>query len=289
MMRNYVIVEDILPGGDDLMQLRNNLKADNRRRAPDLRKLDMQQDMCVTAYDEQGIMVGGVVGEAELGWLYIDTIWVSSALREQGIGSRLMRAVEQTAYKQGIRYARLITSSFQALPFYLKLGYTISGQNDNRPHGHITYYLMKTLYPEPADLTGLRVDVPLLPSISRSIGQNQVAASPVPIINLPYAVWIKDFEGTILGGVAGGFFWDWYDMRLLWVDERLRGQGVATQLMQRLFAECRRRQANGIAAETMDFQALPFYEKLGFKVLFTLEDYPLGHRGHFIAKTNFES
>ena len=289
MMRNYVIVEDILPSGDDLMQLRNNLKADNRRRVPELRTLDAQQDMCVTAYDDQGIMIGGVVGEAEFGWLYIDTIWVSSSLRHGGIGSRLMRAVEQAAYQQGMRYSRLITSSFQALPFYLKLGYTVSGQNDNRPQGHITYFLMKALHPEPADLTGLRVDVPPLPALSRSIGQNQVAASPVPIINLPYAVWIKDFEGEVLGGIAGGFFWDWYDLRLMWVDERLRGQGMGTQLMQRLINECRRRQANGITAETIDFQALPFYEKLGFRVLFTLDDYPVGHRGHFIVKTNFDS
>lgn len=289
MMRNYVIVEDILPSGEALMQLRNNLKADNRRRAPDLLKLDSQQDMCVSAYDEQGIMIGGVIGEAELGWLYIDTIWVSSVLRYRGIGRRLMRAVEQVAYRQGIRYARLITSSFQALPFYLKLGYTVTGQNNNRPQGHITYFLMKTLRPEPVDLTGLRVDVPPPPALSRTIGQNQVASSPVPIINLPYAVWIKDFEGEILGGVAGGFFWDWYDLRLLWVDPRLRGQDMGTHLMQRLFAECRRRQANGIIADTTDFQALPFYEKLGFEILFTLEDYPLGHRGHFIAKTNFET
>jgi len=289
MMRNYVIVEDILPSGDSLMELRNNLKADNRRRAPDLLRLDSQQDICVSAYDEQGIMVGGVVGEAELGWLYIDTIWVASELRQQGLGRRLMHAVEQTAYKQGLRYARLITSSFQALPFYLKLGYTVTGQNDNRPHGHTTYFLMKTLHPEPVDLTDLRVDVPPPPAISRTIGQNQVAASPVPIINLPYAIWIKDFESNLLGGVAGGFFWDWYDLRLLWIDDRLRGQGVGTQVMERLFAECRRRQANGIAAETIDFQALPFYQKLGFEVLFTLDDYPLGHRGHFIVKTDFES
>lgn len=286
-MRNYVIVEDILPSGEALMQLRNNLKADNRRIAPDLITLDSQQDICVTAYDAQGIMVGGVVGEAELGWLYIDTIWVSASLRHGGIGRRLMRAIEQAAYQQGMRYARLITSSFQALPFYLKLGYIVTGQNNDRPQGHTTYFLMKPLHPETADLTGLRVDVPPIPAISRTIGQNQVAASPVPIINLPYAVWIKDFEGDLLGGLAGGFFWDWYDLRLLWVDERLRGQGMGTHLMQRLFAECRRRHANGITGDTIDFQALPFYEKLGFEVLFTLDDYPLGHQGYFIAKTNF--
>jgi GNAT superfamily N-acetyltransferase len=288
-MRNYVIVEDILPSGESLMQLRNNLKADNRRRAPELTKLDSLQDMCVSAYDEHGILIGGVVGEAELGWLYIDTIWVAASRREHGVGRRLMQAVEQTAYRQGMRHSRLITSSFQALPFYLKLGYKVTGQNNNRPQGHITYFLSKALQHEHFDLTGLRVDVPPPPALSRTIGQNQVAASPVPIINLPYAIWIKDFESNILGGVAGGFFWDWYDLRLLWVDERLRGQGMGTHLMERLFAECRRRQANGITGDTIDFQALPFYQKLGFEVLFTLEDYPVGHRGYFIAKTDFDT
>ncbi len=287
-MRNYVIVDDILPTAEDLTQLRSHLKADNRRRAPDLLALDGQQDMCVAAYDERGVLIGGVIGEAESGWLYIDTIWVASELRQNGIGRRLMQAVEQTALQQGIRYARLITASFQALPFYLKLGYTITGQNVNRPHGHSTYFLMKTLHREDADLTGLHVDVPPLPSLSHTIGHYQVSASPIPIINLPYAVWAKDVYGDILGGVAGGFFWDWYDLRFLWVHESLRGQGVGTLLLERLFAECRRRQTNGIIADTTEFQALPFYQKLGFEVLFTLEDCPLGHRNHFITKTHFE-
>jgi ribosomal protein S18 acetylase RimI-like enzyme len=88
--------------------------------------------------------------------------------------------------------------------------------------------------------------------------------------------------------LAGGFFWDWYDLRMLWVHESLRGQHVGTQLMEILFTECRRRQAVGVTTDTTDYQALPFYQKLGFEVLFTLEDYPLGHRGFFIAKTNFD-
>lgn len=286
-MRNYMIVEDILPGSEALSHLLRNLKAENRRRAPDLIRLDTQKDVCVSAYDETGTMIGGVVGEAELGWLYIDTIWVAASLRHQGLGRRLMTAVEQMAFEQGMRYARLITASFQALPFYQKLGYTVTGQNKNRPYGHITYHLMKPIKRTTADLTGLRVDIPPQPNISRTIGQNQVAASPIPIINLPYAIWIKDLENNLLGGLAGGFFWDWYDLRWLWIDERLRGQHVGTQLMERLFAECRRRHAYGIMADTTEFQAFPFYEKMGFELLFTLEDCPLGHRDFFMAKTGF--
>jgi GNAT superfamily N-acetyltransferase len=167
-MRDYVIVEDILPSSEAMHQLRQSLRAENRRRAPDIRALDHHQDICVSAYDDQNILVGGVVGEAEHNWLYIDTIWVSSSLRRGGIGRRLMNAVEQAAYRQGMRYARLITASFQALPFYLKLGYTVTGQNDDRPQGHTTYFLMKALKPAPVDLTGLRVDVPPLPALSRA-------------------------------------------------------------------------------------------------------------------------
>jgi ribosomal protein S18 acetylase RimI-like enzyme len=41
---------------------------------------------------------------------------------------------------------------------------------------------------------------------------------------------------------------------------------------------------NAIYLDTFDFQAPKFYEKLGFKVFGTLQDYPTGHQRFYLVK-----
>ena len=41
---------------------------------------------------------------------------------------------------------------------------------------------------------------------------------------------------------------------------------------------------NTIYLDTFDFQAPGFYEKLGFKVFGTLQDYPTGHQRFYLVK-----
>lgn len=54
--------------------------------------------------------------------------------------------------------------------------------------------------------------------------------------------------------------------------------------MLRAEDEGRLRGCIGVYLDTFDFQARPFYEKLGFTVFGTLEDYPPGHRRFFLKK-----
>ena len=51
------------------------------------------------------------------------------------------------AARRGCHRASLDTTSFQALPFYLKHGYAIWGQLDDFPIGHSRYFLKKALDP----------------------------------------------------------------------------------------------------------------------------------------------
>lgn len=44
------------------------------------------------------------------------------------------------------------------------------------------------------------------------------------------------------------------------------------------------RGCESVYLDTFDFQALPFYEKLGFKVFCTLENFPKGHKRIFVKK-----
>ena len=91
-------------------------------------------------------LVGGLISYIDWGrWLYIDTIWIDTNYRKQGIGQYLIKSAEQKAKNQGIKRARLWTFDFQALNFYQKLGYTVYGQLEDFPEGHTIYYLKKIL------------------------------------------------------------------------------------------------------------------------------------------------
>jgi GNAT superfamily N-acetyltransferase len=90
-------------------------------------------------------VVGGVIGQAFGGWLYIALLWVDEALRNQGHGTTLLQMIEDEAAKLGCRHAHLDTYSFEARPFYEKHGYTLFATLDNYPKGHRKHFLQKDL------------------------------------------------------------------------------------------------------------------------------------------------
>lgn len=88
---------------------------------------------------------GGLVGELYWGWMHVSTLWVHEALRGRGHGARLLRTAEEEALRRGCRAAHLDTFSFQARPFYERLGYTVFGVLEDFPEGHTRYFLRKRL------------------------------------------------------------------------------------------------------------------------------------------------
>lgn len=67
--------------------------------------------------------------------------------------------------------------------------------------------------------------------------------------------------------------------------ETLRGSGLGASLMRRAEEEAVRRGCRGAWLDTFSFQARGFYERLGYTVFGTIQDYPPGHRRHFMQKT----
>lgn len=107
--------------------------------------VDAIRSIGVFIRDEQGRKLAGLTGSTTGSWLRIDMLWVSEALRGQGAGSKLMLAAEQEARDRGCRYAQVDTASFQARPFYEKLGYTLRLTLANYMDHHQRHYLTKPL------------------------------------------------------------------------------------------------------------------------------------------------
>ena len=96
-------------------------------------------------------------------------------------------------------------------------------------------------------------------------------------------VLARDGE-ALVGGLLGFTHWGWLFISHLWLAEAARGSGVGRQMMEAAEREAVRRGCRHVHCDTFDFQALPFYRRLGFEVFGTLEDYPPGHSRYFLQK-----
>jgi GNAT superfamily N-acetyltransferase len=93
----------------------------------------------------RGEWLGGLLGTVWGGWLHVRILWVDAVTRGRGNGTRLLRAAEDYAVERGCFAATLETASFQARPFYEKLGYEVFAALEDYPPGHTKFYLRKQL------------------------------------------------------------------------------------------------------------------------------------------------
>jgi GNAT superfamily N-acetyltransferase len=95
--------------------------------------------------DENGEVLGGLLGDIWAAWLHVTTLAVAVPVRARGFGRELMERAELYAVERGCTDAFLDTFSFQARPFYEKLGYRVFGILENHPAGHQHYFMTKKL------------------------------------------------------------------------------------------------------------------------------------------------
>jgi GNAT superfamily N-acetyltransferase len=107
--------------------------------ANDLRSVDF------VLYDEAGNIIGGLLADIYWRSLYVEFLWIEEALRKGGIGTQLMTLAEDEARRQDCDFMWLTTYSFQARPFYEKLGFYIIGRLDGHPPGYTVYTMRKDL------------------------------------------------------------------------------------------------------------------------------------------------
>ena len=112
-------------------------------------------------------------------------------------------------------------------------------------------------------------------------------AQAMPARHEELAIVARDGE-TVVGGLLGHTNWDWLFIRQLWLAKGVRGSGLGRSLVRAAEAEAVRRGCSAAHCDTFDFQALPFYRKLGYEVFGQLKDYPPGHTRFFLRKHDLE-
>jgi len=95
---------------------------------------------------------------------------------------------------------------------------------------------------------------------------------------------LKGADDTIVGGIVGSTHYGWLCIDLLWVKEALRGRGLGHRLLQLAEEEGRKRGACGAYLDTFSFQAPDFYRDHGYEVFGELDEFPPGHKRHYMRK-----
>lgn len=140
-MSDVTLAVDTSPGHADIEALAAGLT----EHALPVTRTPGFQPLAVFARDRDGRLVGGVHAQVNWTWLHISLVWVSPARRHQGLGSRLLGAIEREAADRGCLHAHLDTFSYQARPFYERQGYRLFATLDDYPPGHQRFFLEKSL------------------------------------------------------------------------------------------------------------------------------------------------
>lgn len=112
---------------------------------------------------------------------------------------------------------------------------------------------------------------------------NESRAGPIEASAL--AVLLKNDTGETVGGLWGRTSFGWLFVELLFVPEALRGQGHGLGLLQAAEGAAKARNCHSVWLDTFDFQAVGFYERLGYRQFGLLEKYPREHTRRFFCKS----
>ena len=100
----------------------------------------------------------------------------------------------------------------------------------------------------------------------------------------PLNLYVEDEHGQLLAGLVAETFGNWLEIEYLFVKEELRGQGIGSQLLQQAESEAKKRNCRFAFVNTYQFQAPAFYQKYGYKEVFTMKDYPYTGQRHYYQK-----
>ncbi len=214
-----------------------------------------------------------------------------------------MRLAEAEARRRGCTRATLGTGSFQARPFYEKLGYRVFAELPGWPPGATSYWLARELGDDRGDRPGTlpagcelvfaggavdearrkRVDE-ILTAYDVSRNEAIRRAHESGHFSTPLDVYLVDAQGNVAGGLRANSRWQVLFLDQLWLPQALRGQGWGRRLLEAAEAQARARGCARVRANIRDFQAPGFWRRLGYRSIGGLDDYPPGHACNWLVK-----
>jgi len=117
------------------------------------------------------------------------------------------------------------------------------------------------------------------------IGLTESHQQVVPRIERGLMVLVYTSHHQLIAGLHASTYWQWLNIRHLWVSKSFREKGIGRQIIKLAEAEALNRGCHSSFLNTFSFQARGFYEKLGYEVFGILEDFPPGHQRLYMKKS----
>lgn len=83
-----------------------------------------------------------------------------------------------------------------------------------------------------------------------------------------FSFFVRGNDHRVLGGCLGGAAYGGMHIDSLWIDEPFRNKGWGSKLVNAVINYGREKNCLFLTVNTMDWEALDFYQKLGFEVEF---------------------
>ena len=99
------------------------------------------------------------------------------------------------------------------------------------------------------------------------------------------SIFLRNPNGNVIGGLLGETFWGWLYVEFMWIEESLRGQDYGKKLLATAEREAIARCCTHALLDTFSFQAFEFYQRCGYEVFGTLEDFPPPHKRFYMKKS----
>ena len=98
-----------------------------------------------------------------------------------------------------------------------------------------------------------------------------------------YVITLKDND-QLVGGIVFNIFGEWLELDFFWIDTEKRNKGYGKELLQKAEEFAHSKGCKMAFLNTFNFQAKPFYEKNGYNVVYTLNNYPITNIRYFMEK-----
>lgn len=235
----------------------------------------------------------------------IHDVWISEEYRGRGFGKQLICHLEYLAQKEGYPSVGIGVGLYKdygrAQKLYIQLGYVPDGEG-------VSYQYKKTTpgnsYPLDDDfviwlkkklpIRSFKKDEYYLERQEDSIPQDEQvlfdgicddAAKKKGMERIkPFGVYIKDHNQSVLGGACGVTYYGCLYVDMLWVEESIRKQGFGKKIMEEAEKIGKERHCTFATLNTMDWEAWPFYQKLGYRIDFVREGYDKGSKMYMLRK-----
>ena len=135
------------------------------------------------------------------------------------------------------------------------------------------YRLVVEGSPDPADLALLEDRVAEAALAAAAAGEDE-----------ELAILVRDDDGRVVAGISGLTWGGYCELHAMWVDEPLRGRGLARALMAGAEEEAGRRGCGVVAFLAYDLLARGMYERLGYETVGVIEGYPAGSAARWFRK-----